>query len=385
MVFRRLLGLNMPPKGEDSSGTDWRELINLTLLALPLVPDFMTKRIASSVSRIVNLPMDTAQAWRILQDLHLDVIVFPDWQPFPDQQSILFQTRRMAPVQVCMFVRGSSCASVAIDYYLMPEELEETYLQSTPASDINARFAVNTTVLVPSSSGKGMNSGGGKQKVPQEGSFVPLPVPSNADYGNSPSSRVAAGVGGGMGSGDSSRQVKTVMKPLRPLWKEFFSEQVVLLDWPLLTPSVVQSIAQTVTTDEASATNRRTQSSQQGSSAGDKSTAGSYNSKINNNNNYNINNINSNQRGMDDSAQTFLFSPMEIEGRLFFENQPVAVLPVFPTYVSPLMDELIFKIMRSVPSLHVVLALPDSFFTHARDLKHKVSWARKLVRRLWTR
>ncbi len=63
----------------------------------------------------------------------------------------------------------------------------------------------------------------------------------------------------------------------------------------------------------------------------------------------------------------------------------MAVLPVYPSYVSPLMDELLFKIMRSVPSLHVVLALPEGFFTHARDAKHKISWARKLVRRLWAR
>jgi hypothetical protein len=29
------------------------------------------------VSRIVNLPMDTASAWKILEQLHLDIILFP--------------------------------------------------------------------------------------------------------------------------------------------------------------------------------------------------------------------------------------------------------------------------------------------------------------------
>ncbi len=87
----------------------------------------------------------------------------------------------------------------------------------------------------------------------------------------------------------------------------------------------------------------------------------------------------------DAAFSSLLFSPLEIEGKVFFEGQPVAVLPLFPTSAHPLMDEVLFKIMHSVPALHVVLALPDSFFSHLQDAKHKVSWARKLVRRLWAK
>jgi hypothetical protein len=360
MVFRRLLGLNAAPSGADSSGTDWRELISLTLLALPLVPDAMTKRIAGGVSRIVNLPMDTAEAWRIIQDLHLDVVVFPDWQPFPDQQSTLFQSRRVAPVQVCMFVRGSSCASVAVDYYLMPMELEEAYLQGTPAAAADAVTAVKTAVGSPAAASRGAPGAGAgaRQTVPQEGSFVPPPLPGADAVTNDP---VAVQAG--------PRQVRMVERPLRPQWKEFFSEQVVLLDWPLLTPAVVQGIARTVAADEATSASRKTQSS-----SGSRESAGAYGRTAD-----------GHGSSLDDASHAMLFSPMEIEGKIFFENQPVAVLPVYPSYVSPLMDELLFKIMRSVPSLHVVLALPESFFTHARDAKHKISWARKLVRRLWAR
>ena len=343
MLYRRLMGLSAAPSG--SSNTDWRDLINLTLLALPLVPDTTTKRIAGSVQRIVNLPMDTAQAWRVIQSLQLDILVFPDWQPFPDQQSTLFQSRRIAPVQVCLFVRGSSCASVAIDYYLMPAELEAAYLQGTPACDIDAKVAVNTTVRgasQPAHTSSSKYSGERHTAIPQEGSFTPSPA------ANTQSDQLSKPV------------VRVVQKQVRPQWKEFFSEQVVLLDWPVLTPQVVQSVAATATADESTAANRRTKSSNSNSGVGLSSMP-------------------------DDASAALLFSPLEIEGRIFFENQPVAVLPVYPTYVSPLLDELLFKIMRSVPALHVVLALPESFFTHTRDAKHKIAWARKLVRRLWTR
>ena len=73
------------------------------------------------------------------------------------------------------------------------------------------------------------------------------------------------------------------------------------------------------------------------------------------------------------------FLPQEIEGQIFFEGQAVAVLPVYPMQVHPLMDDTIFKIMLSVPTLQVVLVLPDSFFSHTRDLRHRMSWARKLA------
>jgi tetratricopeptide (TPR) repeat protein len=72
----------------------------ITLIALPLMPDYVTSRIARYVDRIVNLPADTTQAWVLLEKIQLDILLFPDWQPFPDQQSVFFQSTRIAPVQV---------------------------------------------------------------------------------------------------------------------------------------------------------------------------------------------------------------------------------------------------------------------------------------------
>jgi hypothetical protein len=222
------------------------------------------------------------------------------------------------------------------------------------------KVAITTTVAVNAGAAPEASptrsAAGPRQVVPQEGSFVPPPLPATEP---------GAPVRGSNGSG--SRQIRTVMRPVRPQWREFFAEQVVLLDWPLLTPAVVHGVASTVAADEASAANRRSQRSQDDSRT---SGAGSGPS-------------NSSPGG--DPLPDLAFTPLEIEGRIFFDNQPVAVLPVYPTYIHPLMDELLFKIMRSVPSLQVVIALPESFFTHARDAKHKISWARKLVRRLWAR
>ena len=78
-------------------------LFKITLIATPLVPDDMTKQIASMMHNIVNLPLDTKAAWKIINQLNIDIMLFPDWQPFPDQQALFFQSRRMAPIQICLF------------------------------------------------------------------------------------------------------------------------------------------------------------------------------------------------------------------------------------------------------------------------------------------
>lgn len=77
-----------------------RKRFRVTLIALPLIPDAVTPLIAELADRIVNLPADTDRAWSILERLDIDILLFPDWQPFPDQQSILFQSTRIAPIQV---------------------------------------------------------------------------------------------------------------------------------------------------------------------------------------------------------------------------------------------------------------------------------------------
>ena len=60
----------------------------------------VTTEIARFVHQVINLPADVNAALARLEKLELDVLLFPDWQPFPDQQSIFFQSIRIAPVQV---------------------------------------------------------------------------------------------------------------------------------------------------------------------------------------------------------------------------------------------------------------------------------------------
>ena len=88
-----------------------KRLFRVTLVATALITDAVTKNIASEVHNIINIPLDTRAAWKSIDQLNLDIVLFPDWQPFPDQQALLFQSRRIAPVQICIFVRGSSCSS----------------------------------------------------------------------------------------------------------------------------------------------------------------------------------------------------------------------------------------------------------------------------------
>ena len=110
-----------------------RERFRITLLALPLLPDEATRKIARSIERVVNLPADVSVAWALIEGLHLDVLLVPDWQPFPDTHSVLFSSARIAPIQACFYVRGSACPAAAMDYYLLPEELVELYLNDVPA------------------------------------------------------------------------------------------------------------------------------------------------------------------------------------------------------------------------------------------------------------
>jgi hypothetical protein len=167
-------------KAEAQAGSPvYGSLFRVTLVALPLVPDEVTSQIATKVQRIVNLPMDTKSAWNVLEKLRLDIILFPDWQPFPDVQAQYFTWKRMAPVQVCVFIRGTSCSSAAVDYYIMPEQdVSTAYLKSVPAAD-----SQSSTIV--------------KGRITQQ---------------------------------------------IRPPWRELFAEQPVILQWPLLTNDVIRSI-----------------------------------------------------------------------------------------------------------------------------------------------
>lgn len=59
-----------------------------------------------------------------------------------DQQSVLFQSTRIAPVQICFFVRGSTCPGDKIDYYLLPEDMQSAYLRAVPAAEAKAKTTV---------------------------------------------------------------------------------------------------------------------------------------------------------------------------------------------------------------------------------------------------
>lgn len=122
------------------------KLFRITLIATPLRPDIITKQIAALVHQIVNLPLDTHAAWKLIDSLNIDVLLFPDWQPFPDQQSFLFQSCRIAPVQICFFVRGSSCATTSVDYYLLPEDVGH-YYKDAAFVDVNMLYSEQVVSL----------------------------------------------------------------------------------------------------------------------------------------------------------------------------------------------------------------------------------------------
>ena len=183
---------------------------------------------------------------------------------------------------MCYFVRGTSCAAAEVDYYLLPRDVEETYLQSIRH---NERI-----------------------------------------FGVSP-----------------------------PAWTEGWSEQVVILDWPIFTPAAIKSTMEFILEPP------------------DLITEGS----------------------MPVTAISD-FSPRDIEGDIFFEDQTVAIIPLHPSYVHPLMDDAIILMLKSVPDLQIVIALPEtyahflptaiqSFAEHSSSMeKLSIQWAKQLVRRLWT-
>lgn len=233
------------------------------MIATPLKPDEVTKSIAALVDDIVNLPLDTYAAWRLIDRLALDVVLFPDWQPFPDQQALLFQSRRIAPVQICFFVRGSSCVMDAIDYYLLPAEIYSFYHNADAVSHF--------------------------------------------DDSNS--------------------------------WLRPYTEQVVVIDFPIFTNKAVHKIAESALKLVPTVA----------------------------------------------SSDDLRFTSSEVEGRIFFDGQPVAVIAAHPIYCHPLMDEVIFRLMHSCPSLQVVIAISSSFFDHEQVPRHRMNWGRKFIRRLWAR
>jgi hypothetical protein len=294
---------------------------SVTLIALPLIPDHLTRRIARYADRIINLPADPTQGWALLQRLSLDILLFPDWQPFPDTQSVFYQASRIAPIQICLFTRGSSCSSGTIDYYLLPSDLQDSYLRT----------------FQPSSTS-------------------------------------------GSPSGDGSP----------PSYLERFTEQVILLDWPIFTPASILDIVSSSEDDSSSS------SSSTGSAASFPSSSSSA-----------VSHEEPPQSPYQPQQQQpphaphaphdLHFIPNELEGKVFFEGQPVALLPIDPSFLHPLMDEALISLLHSIHDLQLLIVIPEIFATvlpssspqspslSEYQLQSKylsLEWAKKLVRRL---
>ena len=144
--------------------------------------------------------------------------------------------------QVCFFVRGSSCAATEVDYYLLPAELESAYLHATPAADsattvtaatatTTAAAATATTIATTTTTPVGVATTATATTTSDSITTASTTATSVADNNSSPDP-----------SPSPDPPAIIPKKPLRvrvrPPWLETYSEQVVLLDWPLLVPQV---------------------------------------------------------------------------------------------------------------------------------------------------
>lgn len=139
-----------------------------------------------------------------------------------------------------------------------------------------------------------------------------------------------------------------------PPWLEGFHEQVVVLDWPVLTSQTVGDIAKSVSALPDAGGSGTTK--QRGGSGA-----------------HTHSNANSRQY-------------VESDGQIFFEGQPVAVLAIHPSFLHPMMDSMLVKILQETTAsqLQLLLILPDHYFSNSMLIpKYRISWARRLVRRLW--
>ena len=283
------------------------KVCHVTLFSLPLLTDHTTSLIAALVDRVVNLPLASAEAGAMVASYNIDVLLFPDWQPFPDQQSLLYQQQRLAPVQVCFFVRGVSCVGQEMDLYLLPSEMQAAYLSDTPAASAGSA--------------------------------------------------------------------------LRPPWQEAWPEQVVIVNWPLLTPAVVLELGRGA---DAGGNSTAAGAGGMGMGMGMRGGGGGTRSS---------GRVGAGSGGGDsaragDIGGASVASDIDLDGQIFFTGQPVALLPLHPAQLHPLMDEVLIKILQACPSLQIVIALPQEYFSYgltAAGTRHKIVWARHLVRRLWAK
>ena len=146
------------------------------------------------------------------------------------------------PHQLCFFVRGSSCAATEVDYYLLPSELEDAYLHATPAADsattISAPTSTTRTSTTSTATTIGVAAGATTVSASTESiTTATTVVATDRTADNTTTATTTASLSPSPGSTAVSPK-KPLRVRVRPPWLETYSEQVVLLDWPLLVPQV---------------------------------------------------------------------------------------------------------------------------------------------------
>lgn len=161
-------------------------------------------------------------------------------------------------------------------------------------------------------------------------------------------------------------------------WQEVFAEQVVVVQhWPIFTAQGMQTQLRLLQTQQQSSASPSAVSSASGT----------------------------NPRSGEDED---VFVPSNLEGSLFFAGQSTALLVLSsPQQLHPVMDETLLKILRALPTLHLVIALSEHFLYtdaatgtsnnhhHEENSHHHkdeyqdnhahsaMLWGQRLVRRLW--
>ena len=144
------------------------------------------------------------------------------------------------PHQLCFFVRGSSCAATEVDYYLLPSELEDAYLNATPAADSATTISAPTAATTSATGAAGTTTvSGSTESITTATTTVATDRTADSTTTTTAdnTTTTTASLSPSLGSSAVSPK-KPLRVRVRPPWLETYSEQVVLLDWPLLVPQV---------------------------------------------------------------------------------------------------------------------------------------------------
>jgi len=121
---------------------------------------------------------------------------------------------------------------------------------------------------------------------------------------------------------------------------------VILVDWPIFSSDAIKSTVKVITS--------RSEKKRKGAKDRDSSSRSSGLGSVSG------------------SGSDLDLAGLEVEGTLFFDHQPVALLAVEPSYVHPLMDAALFRLLHRVPSLQLVLAVRETFFSHSTSTRHRM-------------